>query len=329
MQLKGMDVVYTSVFTVALLLFSVQFCFCQPSYPLPASPSSVAVNTENGEVFIAAGSQLLRLNNSLHLLENVTVSGGGELVVIALSPDGSRLVGCLGGDSRTCLVYDSQNLTGGETATVSNAHYNPENGLAIITTDESFYLGSEGAVEGEAVGANDNIYLAEYNYTSATVRTTGDIRFRVTTGTNFIRHFYGGVARNGYVYYFVADDNPTAVRVLRVCDCARETCSSEFDALYEKTVVCRRTSETTRVCGVDLLESFADQNGPLVVMTQCDDGTDRNQRRNRACVFLLSEIDDDMDTFYTSCIDSNPTGSQLPWDTARSCSGFNVSLNKL
>ena len=309
-----------------MLLFSVHISLCQSSYPLQAAPSSVAVNTENGEVFIAAGSQLLRLNNSLHLLENVTVSGGGELVVIALSPDGSRLVGCLRGDSRTCLVYDSQNLTSGETATVSNAHYNPENGLAIITTDESFYLGSEGGVG--VVVTNDNIFLAEYNYTSATVRTTGNRRFRVDT-TNFIRYFYGGVTRNGYVYYFVADEDPTAVRVLCVCDCARETCSSEFDALYEMTVVCRGTSQTTRVCGVDLLESFADQNGPLVVMTQCDDGSYRNQRRNRACVFLLSDIDDRINTFYTTCRDSTPTGSQLPWDTSRSCSQFNVSLNKL
>ena len=316
------------VCTIVLLLFSVQFSFCQSSYPLPAAPSSVAVNTENGEVFIAAGSQLLRLNNSLHLVENVTVIGGGELIVIALSPDGSRLVGCLRGDSRTCLVYDSQNLTSGETATVSNAHYNRENGLAIITADESFYLGSEGAIQGE-VGTNDNIYLAEYNYTSATVRTTGNTRFRVNT-PNFVRYFYGGVSRNGYVYYFVADEDPTAVRVLRVCDCARETCGSEWDALYEMTVVCRSTSETARVCGVDLLESFADQNGPLVVMTQCDDGSVSNQRRNRACVFLLSDIDDRMNTFYNTCKDSTPTGSQLPWDTSRSCSEFNiVSLNKL
>ena len=313
--------------TAVLLLLSVHIAFCQSSYPLPAAPSSVAVNTENGEVFIAAGSQLLRLNNSLQLLENVTVSGGGELVVIALSPDGSRLVGCLGGDSRTCLVYDSQDLTSGETATVSNAHYNPENGLAIITTDESFYLGSEGGVEGE-VGTNDNIFLAQYNYTSATVRTTGEMRFRVDT-TSLIRHFYGGVARNGYVYYFVADENPTAVRVLRVCECAQETCSSEFDALYEMAVVCQGASETTRVCGVDLLESFADQNGPLVVMTQCDDGTDRNQRRNRACVFLLSDIDDQMDRFYNTCRDSpyhRIPSFQLPWETSRSCSVFNVSV---
>ena len=64
-------------------------------------------------------------------------------------------------------------------------------------------------------------------------------------------------------------------------------------------------------------------------MTQCDDGSVSNKRRNRARVFLLSDIDNRMDTFYTSCIDSSPTGSQLPWDTSRSCSQFNVSLHKL
>ena len=308
--------------TAVLLLFSLQISFCQPSYPLPAAPSSVAVNRENGEIFVAVGSQLLRLNNSLHLMENITVSGGGELVVIALSPDGSRLVGCLGGDSRTCLVYDSQNLTSGESATVSNAHYNPENGLAIITTDERFYLGREGTIQGQAT--KYYIFLAEYNYTSATVRTT---RFRVTTGffwEPFIRHFYGGVSMNGYVYYFVADENTYNVRVLRVCDCTQETCSSEFDALYEMTIQCYYGAlETTRVCGVDLLKSFADQNGPLVVVTQCDNGI-----TNSACVYLLSEIDARMEKFYNDCSMSYYIiTSELPWDTSISCSRFNVSLN--
>ena len=55
------------------------------------------------EVFVAAGTQLVRLSRDLELLETVVVEG--ELVRIALSPDGGRLVGCLGGDTRTCLMY--------------------------------------------------------------------------------------------------------------------------------------------------------------------------------------------------------------------------------
>ena len=303
--------------TLVLLLLSLQTCFCQPSLSLPASPSSVAVNRENGEVFIAAASQLLRLSSMLEPLDNVTVSGGGEFVLLALSPDGSTLVGCLGGDSRTCLVYNSEDLSSGPSATVDNAHYSSENGLAIIAMNDSFYLGSEGAFAG---GGNDNIYLAQYSYTSDTVRTTGGERY-IVDRADFVRYFYGGIARNGYVYYFVADQDPSSVRVLRVCDCARTTCSSQFEALYEQVLQCIGSAATTRVCGVHLLESFAGLAGPLVVVTQCDSGT-----RNRACAFLLSDIDGDMDAFYDECRDGTNSNAGAPWDFARQCSEFNVSV---
>ena len=258
----------------------------------------------------------------LESLENVTVSGGGEFVRLALSPDGSTLVGCLGGDSRTCLVYDSEDLSSGPSATVDNAHYNSENGLAIIAMNDSFYLGSEGAFDG---GGNDNIFLAQYNYTSDTVRTSGDERYRVDSA-GFVRHFYGGIARNDYVYYFVADQDPNAVRVLRVCDCARETCTSEFAALYEQELSCGgSTSPTTRVCGVHLLKAFAGLAGPLVVVTQCDDGN----TRNRACAFLLSNIDGDMDAYFDECKAGTNSSFQLPWDVPRQCSPFRVSFTAL
>ena len=257
----------------------------------------------------------------LESLDNVTVSGGGELVRLALSPDGSTLVGCLGGDSRTCLVYDSENLSSGPSARVDNAHYNSENGLAIIAMNDSFYLGSEGAFE----GGNDNIFLAQYNYTSNTVRTSGDEPYRVETA-DFVRHFYGGIARNDYVYYFVADQDPNAIRVLRVCDCAQATCTSEFAALYEQVLQCSgTTSATTRVCGVHLLDSIAGLAGPLVVVTQCDDGN----TRNRACAFLLSNIDGDMDAYFNECKAGNRPCFQLPWDVSRQCLQFRVSFTAL
>ena len=119
---------------VSVLLFcSLQLSASQQqltSFSLSEAPSSVAVSSENGEVFIAAGTRLLRLSRDLDLLETSEV--GGELARIALSPDGGRLVGCLAGDTRTCFVYDTTSLSGGATATVENAHYNPENGVAIV-----------------------------------------------------------------------------------------------------------------------------------------------------------------------------------------------------
>ena len=311
---------------LVFLLCAVQCtcCLCQQylaSYSLNVAPSSVAVNSDNGEVFIARGSQLLRLSRNLELLETATVSG--DLVQIALSPNGSKLVGCLGGTSRTCLVYDTSDLSSGPSATVENAHYNLVNGLAIVTTDYSFYLGSEGPVD---LGI-DNIFLAQYNYTSEVVRTTGTSRYRVEDH-EFIRQFYGGVSRNGYIYYFVADRGPSdVVRVLRVCDCGVEAAcaSDEFEALYELQVECSSSAtENTRICRVDLVESFADQTGPLVVLTRCEDVA--NDGRNRVCGLRLDDIDSHVDTLFDKCKAGTISESELPWDTSRSCTLFSVCL---
>ena len=292
------------------------------SFSLSEAPSSVAVSSENGEVFIAAGTQLLRLSRDLDLLETAEV--GGKLARIALSPDGGRLVGCLAGDKRTCFLYDTSSLSGGATATVENAHYNPENGLAIVTTTDSFYLGSEGRIG--LTGSNDNIFLAQYNYTSETLRTTGNARYRVQISI-LVREFYGGVSRNGHIYYFVADrGSGSVIRVLRVCDCARQgACENyEFRAIYELILECRSSAtDNTRVCGVDLVESFAGQAGPLVVVTRCEDVVSGG--RNRACAFRLADIDSDMDAYLAGCrIGGEHSESDLVWETSRPCSQFTV-----
>ena len=283
----------------------------------------MAVSRDSGEVFVSAGSQLLRLSDSLRLLETVNVSG--ELVRLAVSPDGGRLVGCLGGEERRCLVFDTRNLTSGATATVDGAHYNPENGLAVIATADSFYLGSEGDVE-DHPGAQGNIYLAQYSYSSGgLVRSTGTARFRVERD-NFVRFFYGGFSRNDYTYYFVADQGvDEAVRVLRVCDCARQDdCSvnvTDFEALYELTLECRRSATVnSRVCGVDVVESFGDRAGPLVIVTQCENPGSRN----RICAYSLSDIDSDMDTYYSACKASG-SNFELPWEQSISCMQLSVS----
>ena len=299
------------------LWLSINLCSGQPSFSLPASPSSVAVSSDSGDMFVAAGAQLLRLDGQLQLLENVTVSG--ELLRIALSPGGVMLVGCLGGSSRTCLVFDSSSLASGAIATVSGAQYLIENGVAVIAAYHSFYLGSEGEVS-----TGDKIQLSQYQYTAEDVRARD---YNVDVTGDFDRLFYGGFARNGYVYYFVADQAAAedGIRVLRVCDCESGSCSSSsFEALYELTLRCSGgSSSTTEVCGITLLETFADRDEPVVVVTQCEVGT-----RNRVCGYLLSDIDSNLDTVYEQCRDNAVAGIDLPWESmGRQCTSFSVSFN--
>ena len=72
---------------------------------------------------------------------------------------------------------------------------------------------------------------------------------------------------------------------------------------------CRSSAtDGIRVCGVDLVESFAGQTGPLVVVTRCDEG----RRRNRVCAFKLDDIDGDMDAFFTGCVTGVHSESDLP-----------------
>ena len=88
-----------------------------------------------------------------------------------------------------------------------------------------------------------------------------------------------------------------------MCDCAREgACTNdEFEALYELIIECRSSPTVNNmVCGVDLVESFAGQAGPLVVVTRCDNTVSGG--RNRACAFRLADIDSDMDAYLAGCI---------------------------
>ena len=82
-----------AVWSLAFLSFwlIINSCSSQPSFSLPTNPSSEAVSSYGGEVFVAAGAQLLRLDGQLRLLVNEKVSR--ELLRIALSRSGGRLVG--------------------------------------------------------------------------------------------------------------------------------------------------------------------------------------------------------------------------------------------
>ena len=90
----------------ALISWCIWFCCIvalnaqQREFSLSAAPFDMKVDS-GGRVFLAAGNQLLRLDSTLALQENVTL--GSSVLKVALSSDERRVVVCLS-DLLLCCV---------------------------------------------------------------------------------------------------------------------------------------------------------------------------------------------------------------------------------
>ena len=277
-------------------------------FSLSTRPSDMKVDS-SGQVFLAIGSQLFRLNSTLALQENMTL--GSSVVRVALSSDERRVVVCLG--DLSCAVYNTSDFAAGEQSTRAEASASPEE-LALFTAEEdSFYVGSI------LSGALPSMNLRQYGFGDRDFERSSD--YSIQTG-GFIRTFFGGFVNGANAYYFMADGDPRNVRglrVLRTCD------SSSFEALYELRIDCGSGTfpQGSVICGLSVLDSFAGSSGTTVVLARCNSGV---SGRNRVCSFRLMDIDDQMSTYYTQC--AGGTGEiQLAWDrNERECAGgFSVS----
>ena len=81
----------------------------QREFSLSAAPSDMKVDG-GVRVFLAAGNQLLRLDSTLALQENMTL--GSNVLKVALSSDERRVVVCL--SDLSCAVYNASDFGAGE-----------------------------------------------------------------------------------------------------------------------------------------------------------------------------------------------------------------------
>ena len=272
-----------------------------------------------GWVFLAAGNQLLRLDSSLALQENVTLDS--SVLRVALSSDERRVVVCL--SDQSCAVYNASYFGAGEQLRRTGASVSSDVVALFTARENSFYIGS---VVG---GATASMNLGQYGFGDESFARS--INYRIAR-TGLMRTFFGGFVNGTNTYYFMADGNPRDVqglRVLRACDIS--TCSSPctFNALYEVRIDCGGGTlpSTSMICGLSVLDSFAGSSDTTVVLARCNTGT---SARNRVCSFRLADIDREMNRKYTEC--AGGTGDiQVSWDSAgspgrRSCTGFQVIL---
>ena len=295
-------------------------CFCsvaavQREFSLSANPSNMKVDG-GGRVFLAAGNQLLRLDSTLALQENVTL--GSSVLRVALSSDERRVVVCL--SDMSCAVYNASDFGAGEQSRRTGASSSSDVVALFTARENSFYVGSV------AGGAQNFMNLRQYGFGEESFARSTD--YRIERG-GFMRMFFGGFVNGTNTYYFMTDGRPSDVRglrVLRACDIS--TCSSpcSFEALYELRIDCGGGSlpQNAVICGLSVLDSFAGSSDPTVVLARCNTGT---SARNRVCSFQLADIDREMDRKYTQC--AGGTGDiEVAWDRERRCSvEFQVSTH--
>ena len=107
----------------------------QQEFFLSAAPSDMKVDGD-GRVFLAAGNQLLRLDSTLALQENVTLDS--SVLRVALSSDERRVVVCL--SDLSCAVYNASDFGAGEQLKWMGA-FGSSNVVALFTAREnSFYF---------------------------------------------------------------------------------------------------------------------------------------------------------------------------------------------
>ena len=212
-----------------LVLCYIWFCSVaavQREFFLSASPSDMTVDG-SGRVFLAAGNQLLRLDGTLALQENVTL--GSSVLRVALSSDERRVVVCL--SDLSCAVYNASDFGAGELLRRTGASAS-SSVVALFTAEgNSFYVGSI------LSGAMTTMNLRQYGFEDRNFVRSTNYQIR---RHGFMRTFFGGFVNGTKAYYLMADGDQRDVRGLRVLRACDTTCSSpcSFDALYELRIVC-------------------------------------------------------------------------------------------
>ena len=281
----------------------------QPEYPLNSTQTSdlsLQVDGNSGAVFVAAGRQVYRLDGGLAERDAATL--GSEVLNIALSHDGTRLVACLSDFS--CVVLNASELSAPPSLVAEGVHGATDDGITLFTAgDGSFYVGST-RVNG--MGVQTHILLGRHG--GAFNRTVEYLIER----DGFMRNFFGGFISGSNAYFLVFDSAPTDpndlsnVRVMRVCD------DGGFNALYERTLFCGASiGSDTDVVGASVIEDFRGTPGSALALGQGRPGGIQNY----VCLLTISsDVDAEMDMRYSECVNNRLAGDdiEVAWNAATS-----------
>ena len=311
--------------------YALSLCNALSNFTVPGEssrPPALQVDGE-GRAFVAAGNQLLRLNSDLGIEQSVTLSS--DAVNISLSSGGEWLVVCSA--DLSCAVHSANDLS--NVSSTSASALAAANRVALFTAGDSFYVGSHNPTEMGASALGGILRLQQVYGLSGSTDFTRSTDYAVSA-TNFQRDFFSGFLSGTNSYFIVSDHQPSSrrdVRIMRVChvtSCPSGASTCGVTAVYEENIPCGGSiadSADDGVCGVSLVEDFAGNSGPSLVMARCRQ--DQSMRSNLICVVPISEVDSRMDEKYGDCSSGNGTLNVAWIEDTLLCSGImaDVSLH--
>ena len=264
-------------------------CFAL-QFPLPEGPLSEIPGLQvdsQGRTFVAADNQLYRLNEDLVLQQTVNLSS--PAVGISLSAGGEWLVVCT---RISCTVYNTSDLD--SVITTTGIELGVRDRVAVFTAGNTYYVGNVTIL----AGREGEILLRQYEYERSNTLRSREFQ----TGLDFNRIAYGGFLSGDYSYFVALDRSPRSLRIMRVCHVTSCTGSCSFNALYEEDFSCGSTissNEDDRICGVSVVDKFANSSGASIILSRC---RSLSRSNNRVCVIKVADLDRTMERRYNECL---------------------------
>ena len=251
----------------------------------PFKPSGLQMDSEE-RTYVASGNKLLRLTRNL--IVEQTIELYIPIIDMSLSSGGDWLVVC---SHVSCTVFNTTDFSNMSTTAISldsDSLYTLYS-MATFTAGSTYYLGKV-VLPSEA--REFGSLVLEQHHIEMKLRSC---EYPLKETLFSARVIHSGFVSGNHSYLVVSDHNPpdfNGLKITRLCH-VEDDCNGKksIAILHEEVFTCGSAmlpDGRDYICGVSVVEDFADSPGTNLVVSRCRQG---NSSVNLVCAIKLSDLD--------------------------------------
>lgn len=282
-----------------------------PYFQLDSTPTDLQVSPsfeEDDSIVVSTGHKLYLLNLDFSLISSIDTRDAQGIRRISVSYNSTDFI--LACKEAYCTYYDV-NWLDEDFYTLPKQVGSGANNVPLSVDPTGFYLANvftHPSVSTMSITQIDDHAIDQRSYDEA-VRNI------------YNRQFLHSFQLGEYVYFIVKDNGTESqnnVRIMRLC---HDLDMTVFDAAYEAVLECSPVSPTSKVeVSHNLLDEFGNAVITFAVTTD---------HKTNVCLFLLSDIDSEMDRSYSICSSGNNNTLEIPlaWHNGGTCATFSRTVS--